>query len=148
MINMKKLFLIICISLFSISSNAQFAEIQAKLKTNRNNKVETTFSQLSKIQVNGCTYIYKGNAMFSGTAWSNDKKSAELRCEEGQIHETTIYHRNGKVAMTNSIAIYGDYYNDIYFDEYGNKIDRNDFKQRYKYLWNKASVLEKEIRNR
>ena len=145
---MKKLILFICICLFSISSNAQFSEILSKNKTNNNNKVETVFSQLSQIKSEGFIYIYKGNALFTGTAWSNDKKSAELTCEEGEIHQIWIYHRTGRVAMNTYHAIYGEYYNQIYFDEYGNKIDVNEFKERYPYLWNKAKVLEKEIKIR
>ena len=126
--------------LFCTSSFAQLDWLKSKWNTTTN----TTFSQLSNTRVKSNFFIYKGDALFTGTAWSNDGRFMKIICENGVISKAYIYHNNGKIASI------GDAKNDntIYYDENGKEITRREFKEQYKVIVAKSRAVQKEVKKK
>lgn len=126
--------------LFCTSSFAQLDWLKSKWNTTTN----TTFSQLSTIKSKNTTFFYKGDALFTGTAWSNDGRFMKIICENGVLIKAYIYHNNGKIASI------GDAKNEnaIYYDEYGKEITRSEFREQYKVIIAKSRAVQKEVKKK
>ena len=55
--------------------------------TSQSQNDETTLSELSVIKNNGIKLFYQNNILFSGEAWSSDKKTFCIICENGRLME-------------------------------------------------------------
>lgn len=126
--------------LFCTSSFAQFDWLKSKWNTTTN----TTLSQLSRIRSNSTVFVYKGDALFTGTAWSNDGRFMKIICENGVLIKVYIYHNNGKIASIFDVK--ND--NEIYYDEYGKEITRSKFREQYKVILAKFEVVQKELKKK
>lgn len=124
--------------LFCTSSFAQFDWLKSKWNTTTN----TTLSQLSRIKSNSTVFVYKGDALFTGTAWSNDGRFVKIICENGVLIRVYIHHNNGKIA----IDVKKD--KEIYYDEYGKEITRSAFREQYKVILDKSEVVQKELKKK
>ena len=76
--------------LFCTSSFAQLDWLKSKWNTTTN----TTLSQLSVIKSKNTAFFYKGDALFTGTAWSNDGRFMKIICENGVAFKAYLHHNN------------------------------------------------------
>ena len=87
------------------------------------------------------TYAVKDGAPYDGTAWSKDEKTMSVECKEGLVVSMTIHHDNGKPAVVfrqEDITCY---------DENGEKMEEEKFRQKYPVLMDKSqTVFEEELR--
>ncbi len=132
--------LLVLMPLFCTPSFAQFDWLKSKWNT----ATQTTFSQLSETNFRNNTFIYKGNALFTGTAWSNDGRFMKIICENGVIVKGYIYHNNGRIACVSDIK------NDkmICYNENGKIITESEFKERYKNIIAKYKVVQREVKEK
>lgn len=136
---MKRL-IITLLALMPLFCTSSFAQLD-RLKSTTN----TTFSQLSTITANNSRFFYKGDALFTGTAWSNDGRFMKLICENGVAFKIYLHHNNGRIAyiidIKNDKTIY-------YYDEDGKEITQNEFGEQYKVILDKMIVVQQEVKKK
>lgn len=109
--------------------------------------MEYYISQLSYIESGVHKFIYKGDALFSGTAWSNDGKTVKMIVRDGEIEEVYLYFNNNKLALK-YVMENGNRKHEYYYNKIGKSITKQEFKKEYSELRRKMDVVGKEIKKK
>lgn len=82
-----KLFFVVSIIALYLSSCSYF--------NNNPNEDKTYLSDLVYYEKKGIKIFYKGNEIFTGTAWASDGRTLSINCENGTLIGATLYNPNG-----------------------------------------------------
>lgn len=63
--------------------------------------------------------VYKNEQLYTGTVWSNDKKSMAIDCDNGIIKKIKLFHDNGNIAAESESFVSEV----VFFDSDGNSVD-------------------------
>lgn len=72
-------------------------------------------------------YADKDDAEFTGSIWSDDSKTIEIKFEFGLITSISAYYDEGLLAMTTGETDGTGYLECLYYDREGNKINKSGF---------------------
>lgn len=87
-----KLATVIVVALLALTSCAGFG-------IGGNGNDTTHLSDLKYYKKGQTRLVYKGDVLFSGTAWSSDGKTLNIVCNNGELVESHLFNPNGTVAI-------------------------------------------------